>query len=195
MPPLLNSSGSLNFEALRMYGQAFTSMLWMGSIKENVVIDLVRVTWRDHQSRRILTFFTLNLAFFFVELIYGYYSNSLGLISDAFHMLFDCMALVIGLVASYIAQLPATQGEYAYGYSKIETISGLFNGVFLVFISYNIFCESIERMFEPIQINDEGLITVSVLGLGVNIIGLLFFHDVHHHGEEGGCSHGHAHSQ
>jgi zinc transporter 5/7 len=131
------------------------------------------------------------MAFMFVELLYGYMSNSLGLISDAFHMLFDCMALFIGLSASYISQLKNSDNEYTYGYTKIETISGLFNGIFLVFISYNILCESVERIYEPIKIKDDGLITVAVLGLIVNMIGLVFFHDFHHHGEE--CSHGHSH--
>ena len=68
----------------------------------------------------------------------------------------------------------------------------MFNGIFLVFISYNILCESVERIFEPIKIEDDGLITVSVVGLIVNGIGLVFFHEFHHHGEE--CSHGHSHA-
>lgn len=65
------------------------------------------VTWEGEKTKRILIFLVINLSFFFVELIYGYRSNSLGLISDAFHMLFDCAALFMGLVAAYIAQLPA----------------------------------------------------------------------------------------
>jgi solute carrier family 30 (zinc transporter), member 5/7 len=84
----------------------------------------------------------------FVELVYGYMSNSLGLISDSFHMLFDCTALFIGLCASYIAKLPPNR-LYTYGFGRIETLSGLFNGIFLVFIAFNVFCESIERIFEP----------------------------------------------
>ena len=133
------------------------------------------------------------MAFMFVELLYGYWTNSLGLMSDAFHMLFDCAALFIGLIASYIAQLPKTDNEYTYGYGKVETISGLFNGIFLVFISYNIFCESVERIVSPIKINDNGLIAVSVIGLIVNMIGLIFFHEFHHHGGEE-CCHAHAHA-
>ena len=39
----------------------------------------------------------------FVELGYGVYSNSLGLISDAFHMLSDNISLLVALIASYIA--------------------------------------------------------------------------------------------
>jgi zinc transporter 5/7 len=64
----------------------------------------------------------------------------------------------------------------------VETLSGLFNGIFLVFIAFNVFCESIERIFEPQKIETDGLLTVSVLGLGVNLVGLFFFHEHHDHG-------------
>lgn len=41
----------------------------------------------------------------FVELIYGFLSNSLGLISDSVHMLIDSSALALGLYASFVARL------------------------------------------------------------------------------------------
>ena len=41
------------------------------------------------ESRAIFIFLMINLGFMFVELLYGVWTNSLGLISDAFHMLFD----------------------------------------------------------------------------------------------------------
>ena len=44
-----------------------------------------------------------------VELVYGVWTNSLGLISDGFHMLFDCSALVLGLVASLMSRWKATK--------------------------------------------------------------------------------------
>ena len=100
----------------------------------------------------------------FVELIYGYISNSLGLISDSFHMLFDCTALFISLVASYIATMKS-DNKYTYGYSRAETISGFFNGVFLIFIGVNVLSESIERIYEPQIIISDHLLLVSVAGL------------------------------
>jgi len=71
-------------------------------------------------------------------------------------------------------------------------LSGLINGVLLIFISFHIMCESIERIYEPVVIIEEGLLTVSTIGFFVNLIGLFLFHDFHHHGEEE-CSHGHHH--
>ena len=44
-----------------------------------------------------------------VELVYGVWTNSLGLISDGFHMLFDCSALVLGLAASVMSRWKATK--------------------------------------------------------------------------------------
>lgn len=77
-------------------------------------------------------------------------------------------------------------------------MSGLFNGIFLVFIAFNVFCESIERIYEPQKIETDGLLLVSFLGFCVNLIGLFFFHDHHDHGHDHGHSHGgaaHSHGE
>jgi zinc transporter 5/7 len=58
-----------------------------------------------------------------VEFMYGFLTNSLGLISDGFHMLFDCSALVMGLVASVMARWTATR-QYSYGYGRVEILAG-----------------------------------------------------------------------
>ena len=115
----------------------------------------------------------------FVEAFYGYWSNSLGLISDAIHMCFDCTALAIGLYASYISKHPI-DSEHPYGYMRYETVSAFTNSVFLIFVGIKIFIESIERIMEVPEIQTDMLILVSVLGLIVNIFGLCSFHDLSH---------------
>lgn len=60
----------------------------------------VRLIINDKDSRNLFFFLLLNLSFAFVELFYGIWTNSLGLISDSFHMFFDCTGLVAGLIAS-----------------------------------------------------------------------------------------------
>ena len=68
------------------------------------MVDFAKACYENPDSRKISIFLVINLSFMFVELIYGFMSNSLGLISDSFHMLFDCTALFIGLIASYISK-------------------------------------------------------------------------------------------
>ena len=129
-----------------------------------------------------------------VEMGYGIYSNSLGLISDAFHMLSDCLSLLVALFAAYISMSRKADKHYTYGYGRAEVLSGLFNGVFLIFVAFNVFIESIERIYEPQKIIGSNLLLVSVLGLGVNLVGLVFFHEHAHghmHGEHSKCSHSH----
>ena len=88
------------------------------------------------ESRRIFYFLCLNLAFMFVQMAYGIWTNSLGLISDctfrlrpyrkhqltikcvvlrtAIHMFFDCLALGMGLFASVMANWPSND-VFTYG--------------------------------------------------------------------------------
>ena len=57
------------------------------------------------------------LMFMFVELVVGWWTNSLGLISDAGHMFFDNASLFIGLYASYMAKW-RKDDVFTYGYGR-----------------------------------------------------------------------------
>ncbi|KAJ1721950.1 putative zinc transporter msc2 [Coemansia erecta] len=120
----------------------------------------------DGESRSIFMFLLLNLSYMVVQVVYGYITNSLGLISDAIHMLFDCMALAIGLIAAVMSKWPPSE-TFTFGYDRIETLSGFANGVFLMLISISIFFEAIERLIYPPQMNTQRLLLVSFGGLGV----------------------------
>lgn len=146
---------------------------------------------KESDSRRIFYFLCINLMFTGVELLYGMWTNSLGLISDGFHMLFDCSALVMGLAASLLARRSATR-TFPFGYGRVEVLSGFMNGLFLVVIAFMVFSEAITRLFDPPQVKTERLLTVSIAGLIVNLIGILAFRHTHSHSH--GASHSHSHS-
>lgn len=158
----------------------------------------------DSNSRKIFYFLCINFSFMFVEIIGGYFTNSLGLISDAGHMFFDNASLFIGLYASYMSRW-RSDSVFTYGYSRYEVLAGFVNAVFLVFIGVSVVVEGVSRLWQPPDIHTEHLLPISIAGLGVNIIGLIFFHDVAHAhghgggGDEGGHSdcdgghHGHSH--
>ncbi|XP_076921779.1 uncharacterized protein LOC143583324 [Bidens hawaiensis] len=157
------------------------------------VMKSVRHILSERKSRKIALFLLINTGYMVVEFVAGFMNNSLGLISDACHMLFDCAALAIGLYASYIARLPANS-RYNYGCGRFEVLSGYVNAVFLVLVGALIVLESLERILEPQEISTSSLLMVSIGGLAVNMVGLIFFHDEHHHAHGGSCSHSHEHN-
>ena len=144
--------------------------------------NILKEILSNSDSRSIFYFLCVNLAFTFIELAYGAWTNSLGLISDGFHMLFDCSALVMGLFAAVISQWKPTR-VYSYGFGRVEVLSGFINGLFLVIIALFVFIESLARIFEPPEIgHTDRLLTVSFIGLIVNLFGIFAFSHAHHHG-------------
>ncbi|CAH8467043.1 unnamed protein product [Schistosoma turkestanicum] len=144
-------------------------------------------------SRRIFAFLCLNLAFTFVELFYGVWTNSLGLISDGFHMLFDSAALVVGLYAAVVSHWKPTR-IFSFGYNSAEILSGLVNALFLLVISGSVFVNAVVRIHQPPDIKTDKLLAVSVLGLLVNIVGVVALGHAHSHGGHGHSHGGHGHS-
>ncbi|KAJ7050561.1 cation efflux protein [Mycena amicta] len=148
------------------------------------------------ESRKIFYFLMLNMAYMLVQMLYGVWTNSLGLISDAIHMAFDCMAIGVGLFASVMATWEPNE-RFTYGYGRIETLSGFANGIFLILISIFIVFEAIQRILEPPEMNTSQLLLVSSLGLAVNLFGMFAMgghhHGGHSHSHGGGHSHGHSH--
>ncbi|EKD19631.1 cation efflux protein/zinc transporter [Drepanopeziza brunnea f. sp. 'multigermtubi' MB_m1] len=151
----------------------------------------------DQDSRRILYFICLNFSFMLVQAVYGYLTDSLGLLSDSIHMFFDCLALGVGLFASVASKWPPSE-RFPYGFAKIESLSGFGNGVFLMLISIEILIEALERLSDGRETKRLAeLFFVSAMGLAVNLVGMQCFghHGHHHHGDHAHSHHsGHSHS-
>lgn len=98
------------------------------------LVGWIKKITKDKNSRNLLLFLMLNFSFAFVELFYGIWTNSLGLISDSFHMFFDCTGLLAGLAASVIIQWKANE-HYTYGYERAEVLAGISNNFCICFTS------------------------------------------------------------
>ena len=153
-----------------------------------------RIILKDEDSRNLFFFLCINLSFAFVELAYGAWTNSLGLISDGFHMLFDCTALLAGLLATVVSKWPSNE-RFSFGYGRAEILGGFVNAVLLVFVAFFVLTESLERLVEPPEVSTDRLFLVSVLGFVVNLVGIFVFQHggSHGHSHGGGSDHGHSH--
>ena len=85
---------------------------------------------------------------FLVELIFGLYSNSLGLITDSIHALLDSVVTLILLLAARLAIKPPDK-EHTYGHGKIESLGGLIGGIAIFLIALFFIYESIHRLQSP----------------------------------------------
>jgi len=81
---------------------------------------------RHNESQRLKWALIISGLYFFAELIAGFMTNSLALLSDAGHMLSDIGALSLSLFAFRMARRPATL-QSTYGYHRIEILAALFN--------------------------------------------------------------------
>lgn len=135
---------------------------------------------RHGETRRLKWALFISAAYFIAELVAGFLTNSLALLSDAGHMLSDVGAMALSLFAFRMAARPATHSS-TYGYHRAEILAALFNGLTLWLIVGVIFTAAYNRFFNPPQVESFGMMVVAVLGLLVNVAAGLILHQGHHH--------------
>ena len=135
---------------------------------------------RQTETRRLQWALAISLAYFFAELIAGFVTNSLALLSDAGHMLSDVGAMTLSLFAFRMARRPATH-QSTYGFHRVEILAALFNGLTLWLIVGIIFAAAFNRFFYPPAVESLSMTVVAIIGLLVNIAAAAILHRGHHH--------------
>jgi cobalt-zinc-cadmium efflux system protein len=118
----------------------------------------------------LLIALAITLLMMIVEVIGGFISNSLALLSDAGHMLTDNLALLLSFVAMKFAAMPATDRR-TFGFYRLEILAALINGIILVLISLYIVYEAYLRIRNPQPVTGTLMLVVATIGLVANIIG------------------------
>ncbi|KOO47072.1 cation diffusion facilitator family transporter [Priestia koreensis] len=112
--------------------------------------------------------FILIAAYMIIEVIGGIWTNSLALLSDAGHMLSDAVALGLSYMAIKFGEKKATNSK-TYGYKRFEILAAFLNGIALIVIAIFIFIESYHRFTNPPDVISSGMLTISIIGLLINI--------------------------
>jgi cobalt-zinc-cadmium efflux system protein len=135
---------------------------------------------RHTETRRLKWALAISCFYFFAELIAGFLTNSLALLSDAGHMLSDVGAMSLSLFAFRMAQRPATD-QSTYGFHRVEILAALFNGLTLWLIVGMIFAAAYSRVFQPPVVESLGMMIVAIIGLLVNVTAAAILHRGHRH--------------
>ena len=124
-------------------------------------------TDRSTTSRNIRIVFILNLLFTAIEIIGGFWTNSMAILSDALHDLGDSFALGITLILDKLSHRVSDE-KYSYGYQRFNLLAALINTIILVIGSIFIFSEAIPRLSHPEHSNAQGMVIFAIIGIAVN---------------------------
>src|SRR5580693_9467451 len=124
-------------------------------------------TAADSDQRRLLIVLGVASAYLLTELVGGYLTGSLALLTDAVHMLTDIAALCLSLLTLWISSRPATAGK-TYGYLRAEILGALLNGLFLWLLVAFIWLEAIERLRNPPAVGGLTVMAIALIGIAAN---------------------------
>jgi cobalt-zinc-cadmium efflux system protein len=129
--------------------------------------------------------FLLILGFGFIEVFGGVWTNSLALLSDAWHMFSDAFALGLAWFAAHLAAKSGTH-THANGQSHAEIAAAAFNALLMLVIVAYIIVEAIERFKQPQTISGGYVMLIAFAGLLVNLIVAKMLHggDDHDHDKD-----------
>lgn len=135
-----------------------------------------------NKVRLLIIAVVLIFSFSLAELAAGLFSHSLALLADSGHMVSDCFALVLALLATWIARRRSASGDSVQGNHWVEVLAALVNGVGLVAIAFWIGWEAIERIQSPpVEILSLPMLATASVGFGVNSVNILLLHKDSHH--------------
>lgn len=116
-----------------------------------------------------------------VEIFFGYWTNSMALLADGYHMASHVFALGLSWAAYIIARKYSQSEKCSFEKSKLLALSGFTSAIVLIVIAVIMAIESIDRFFNPVEIKFGEAIFVAVIGLAVNVLSAVFLHHGHEH--------------
>jgi cobalt-zinc-cadmium efflux system protein len=120
-------------------------------------------------ERRFLFSMGLTLVILFAEVIGGFWTGSLALLSDSAHVFMDLFALGLSFIALRLSALPPDD-RHTYGYHRLEVLAALANALTLFVIAAGIFWEAWQRWQSPEPIKSVEMLVIAAIGLIVNVV-------------------------
>ncbi|HER45429.1 MAG TPA: cation transporter [Thermoplasmatales archaeon] len=134
--------------------------------------------YRHVEQKKLIFSLLITTVVMVLELIGGYLTNSMALLSDAGHMFTHVFALLIGLAAIIIARKPPCHHR-TFGLYRAEVLAAFVNGLFLLAIVGIIIYEAILRLLSPVEILGLEMLLIACIGLLVNLTSILILRGSH----------------
>ena len=120
-------------------------------------------------EKNILIAFLLNISFSIFEFFGGVFTNSVAILSDSIHDLGDAISIGISYFMERKSKRHA-DNKYTYGYVRYSVLGGVFTTTILLVGSILVIIGSIKRLFNPVDVNYDGMLIFAVIGVVLNFI-------------------------
>jgi cation diffusion facilitator family transporter len=144
----------------------------------------------ERNTRRVIALTAVMMA---VEILAGWRFHSMALLADGWHMGTHVAAFLIAAIAYAMARRHKGDRSFSFGTGKIDVLGGYTSAVILGIVALFMAVESLQRLFEPLEIHYNETIGIGIIGLCVNVASALLLKHGHGHGHSHGHSHGHGH--
>lgn len=127
------------------------------------------------QVRKVLIYtLILNALVAVAKVIYGIITNSVAMMSDGFHSVFDGTSNVIGLIGIWIASHPPDE-KHPYGHKKYETLFTIIIAVMLFTTCFEILKKAYQSFHEDHRTNVTQIsFLIMFVTTGVNIFVMFY---------------------
>lgn len=157
-------------------------------------------------QRRTHWVLVITLLTMMVEIAAGWWTGSMALLADGWHMGTHALALGVTAWAYWLARRHARDMRYAFGTWKIEVLGSFASALVLGLVGIGIVVESIGRLWRAEPLEAQSALVVAVVGLVVNLASAWLLHGAqgghghhdhhdHHHGHHHPREHDHHHHE
>lgn len=151
----------------------------------------------DRRQRALLAVTLLTVVTMMAELAAGWWSGSLALTADGWHMGTHALALGGAVLAYRLSARAALHHAFAFGGWKVEVLTAYTSALALGAVALWLGVEAVQRLRAPVEVNYAEAAAVAAIGLAVNLISAwLLVRAGHEHSHGFGPTHspGHEHA-
>jgi len=145
---------------------------------------------RQEQISRLRKAIIFAFVFMVVEVIGGWFANSMAIMTDAAHMLSDVGGFYVSLFALGFTSKEANK-YFSYGYHQAEIIGAFLSILIVWMLTGVLIVEAIQRIKNLEDIDGVLMFSIATFGFVVNLGLMKVLGHGHSHG--GGGDHGHSH--
>lgn len=131
-------------------------------MKKNTNIDVIK---------SIKLAFYLNAIFSVFELVGGFFTNSVSILSNGIRDLGDTISIAISIVLEKKSR-NRPNNNYTFGYLRYSVLGAFITGSILMMGLFVIFYNAISRLLENEIVNYDGMIFLAIIGIVMNFIAL-----------------------